>query len=98
MSQIDRSQIEWALAQKGFIRKDGSHRYFHHQYNGKITGIKTYTSHGSQYKTYGDDLLKAMKKELRLDTLQEVRNLLLCPMDTDAYNQKLKSKGLIPSF
>ncbi|HKZ41556.1 MAG TPA: hypothetical protein VJ044_11375 [Candidatus Hodarchaeales archaeon] len=96
MSQVDRDQIERSLPTKGFVREETHHRYFYHEFNGKRTGAYTYTSHGSSYKTYGDPLLKRMKKELRLDTLQEVRRLLECPMDGDQYNKTLKAKGLIP--
>lgn len=95
MSQIDRDQIERSLLKKGFIREDSHHRYFYHEFNGKRTGAFTYTSHGSGYKTYGDPLLKRMKKELRLETLNDVKDLLGCPMDEDQYNEKLKVKGLI---
>ena len=76
--------------------KPGSAKYFMHEYNGKGTGAYAYTSHGSSYKTYGDELLKRMKVELRLESLKEVRDLLLCPMDADAYNNKLVEKGVFP--
>jgi hypothetical protein len=96
MSQIDREQIERSLQKKGFVKEETHHRYFYHEHNGKRTGAFTYTSHGSGYKTYGDTLLKRMKTELRLDTLQEVKKLLECPMDGVQYNEKLKSKGFVP--
>jgi hypothetical protein len=95
VSQIDREQIERALPQKGFVREDTHHRYFYHEYNGKRTGAFTYTSHGSQYKTYSDTLIKRMRQQLRLDSLHEVKDLLLCPMNGDQYNEKLKAKDLI---
>lgn len=95
MPQVSRDQIEHALPRKGFVRKDGSHRYFHFLHKGRDTGIFTYTSHGSQYKAYGDSLLKLMRKQLRLDTMGETRDLLECPMDESQYAQKLKTKGLL---
>lgn len=98
MSQVPRDTIESTLPKKGFVLAPAkqSHKYFYHEYNGKRTGAYTYTSHGSSYKTYGDELLKRMKVELRLETLKEVRDLLLCPMDADAYNNKLIEKGVFP--
>lgn len=96
MSQIDKVKIERALLKKGFVQDDAHHHYFIHKFNGKETGVYTYTSMGSNYKTYGNELLSKMKKQLRLDTMQEVRNLLQCPMGAEEYNQKLKSKNLIP--
>lgn len=98
MSQVPRDTIESTLPKKGFVLDSSkpSHKYFMHEYNGKRTGAYAYTSHGSSYKTYGDELLKRMKVELRLETLKEVRDLLLCPMDADAYNNKLVEKGVFP--
>jgi hypothetical protein len=94
MSQVPRDTIESTLPQKGFVL-DGtkqSHRYFYHEYNGKRTGAYAFTSRGSNYKTYGDELLKRLKVQLRLETLKDVRDLLLCPMDAEAYNNKLIEK------
>lgn len=93
--QIDRRLIESNLPSKGFVEEDTHHRYFHHEYKGRRTGISTYTSHGSQYKTYGDALLRQMKKQLKLDTIQQITDLFQCPLTKDGYNQILKSKGLI---
>ena len=93
--QIDRNEIESSLIAKGFVRDDTHHRYFYHEVKGKRTGLHTYTSHGSDYKTYGDNLLKLMKKQLRLDTLSQVADLFKCPMTGDDYNEIIKRKGLI---
>lgn len=96
MSQVPRDTIESTLPKKGFVLVPAkqSHKYFHHEYNGKKTGAYAYTSHGSNYKTYGDELLKRMRVPLKLDTLKDVKDLLLCPMDADAYNKKLIEKGV----
>lgn len=93
--QIDRKEIESSLVAKGFVEEDTHHRYFYHEIRGKRTGIHTHTSHGSDFKTYGDNLLKLMKKQLRLDTLSEVADLFKCPMTGEAYNDFLKNKKLI---
>lgn len=96
---IPRRIIEKSLPDKGFVREnDHDHRYFYHEYNGRRTGAYTYTSHGSKgYKDYGDELLKRMRVPLHLDYLREVKNLCLCPMDGNDYNQILRRKGLINS-
>ena len=91
--QIDKRTIESSLLSKGFIQKNGPHRYFFHVYAGRETGISTHTSHGSKYKTYGIELLDKMKKQLGL-TLPQLKDLLLCPMKSDQYNQILKSRGV----
>ncbi|MFH2070971.1 MAG: hypothetical protein ABIJ11_07210 [Elusimicrobiota bacterium] len=94
--QIDKREIESSLKSKGFyLQTDRKHRYFHHTYKGKETGISTYTSHGSSYKTYHENLLKEIKKQLHLDSLKQLRDLLKCPMDGFQYNEILKGKGLI---
>jgi len=96
MSQVPRDTIESTLPKKGFVLDPAkqSHKYFMHEYNGKKTGAYAFTSRGTSYKTYGDELLKRMKAQLRLETLNEVKDLLLCPMDADAYNNKLIQKGI----
>jgi len=93
--QIDRRLIESNLPSKGFVEEDTHHRYFYHEYKGRRTGISTYTSHGSQYKSYGDALIRQMKKQLKLDTIKQTADLLQCPLSEDGYNEILKSKGLI---
>ncbi len=92
--QIDRSEIESSLVTKGFKREDSHHCYFYHEVEGKRTGIFTHTSHGSHFKTYGDNLLKQMKRQLRLDTLNQVVDLYKCPMSGKDYNNILKKKDL----
>lgn len=92
--QIDRRHIEASLRKKGFVQEGGDHKYFYHEVNGKRTGAYAYTSRGSGYKTYDENLLTVMKKELRLDSLNQVKRLLECPMDSDEYNAILKQKGI----
>ena len=93
--QVDRSRIESALATKGFVREDTHHRYFYHEHKGKRTGVYTYTSHGSKYKTYPDALLRSMRNQLRLDTTAQLADLVNCPMSQYAYNEHLRGKGLL---
>ena|SRR3972149_1736721 len=96
MPSIPRRIIEASLLIKGFVKEDGTHHcYFHHEYKGKRTGSYTYTSHGSGFKEYDDNLLNQMKKQLRLKRFGEVRDLLKCPMTKDLYNEKLREDGLI---
>ncbi len=83
------------MVAKGFVKEDSHHRYFYHEVKGKRTGISTHTSHGSDYKTYGDNLLRLIKKQLRLDALSQVVDLLKCPMTGDDYNGILKKKDLL---
>ena len=94
--QVDKRKIESSLVKKGFIRDEATHHtYFYHEYNGKRTGIYTYTSHGSRSKGYGNRLLNMMKKQLKLDNLYQIVDLFKCPMSEEEYNQILKEKGLL---
>ena len=95
---IERKLIETSLLKKGFVQEGGDHKYYYHEFNGKRTGAYAYVSRGSQYKTYDDNLLSAIKKELRLDTLREAKNLLECPMSKDEYNSILRKKGILVKF
>jgi len=92
--QIDKRKIESNLPKKGFVIGDETHHnYFHHTYQGKVTGIYTYTSCGSTPKTYGDNLIKMMKNQLKLNKNKEVFNLCTCPMDGEEYNKILIKNG-----
>lgn len=94
--QVNRRVIEQSLSRKGFEKKvDGHHRYFHHMYKGLATGAYAYTSHGSDYRSYGRELLGRMKGELKLRTMGEVVDLVKCPMSGEQYNDVLRSKGLL---
>ncbi len=95
--QFDRRSIESALAAKGFVREDTHHRYFYHEHQGRRTGVHTYTSHGSGFKTYGDPLLRSMRQQLRLETVAQLADLVSCPMSRDDYNEHLRGKGLLPA-
>lgn len=93
--QIDRRKIESSLLKKGFVKEEAAdHKYFYHEYNGKRTGISTHTSHGSGYKTYGDNLISMIKRQLRLDTNNQIRDFLLCPMTSAEYIQILTEKNI----
>jgi len=94
---VERSLIESHLKSKGFLEKKDNphHRYYHHKYNGKFTGAYAYTSRGSKYKTYDISLIKRMKKELKLDSVREVVDLLKCPMSEEQYNAILQEKGAL---
>ncbi|MBM3300296.1 MAG: type II toxin-antitoxin system HicA family toxin [Deltaproteobacteria bacterium] len=94
--KVDGRQAEKSLQNKGFQR-DASHDhvYFFHRFKGKETGIKNYVSHSAKYTDIGPDNLKSMMRQLRLQTLQQVRDLLECPMTEDDYNGFLRRLGLL---
>lgn len=97
MAAIARRKLERALARKGFRKEEASrdHCFWWFYYQGKRTLIFTKISRGSGYKDYGDDLLNKVKLQLRLDTIQQLRDLVNCPITEQDYILHLKRKGII---
>lgn len=95
MKSIDRREAESSLGEKGFVCDDRDHRFWYFWYKGKRTIVRTKVSTGTQYKTLGNDILIAMKRQLYLDTLSDLKDLLKCPIDLEQYMQILLSKGKI---
>jgi len=88
--KISRAEIRKNLPQKGFKKKtSGHHIYFHHEYNGVETGVKTYISHSAKQRDIAGDLLSSMRKQLRLDSMKETVALIKCPMDKKEYEKIL---------
>ncbi len=83
--------IEKALLAKGFKVEQTHHEYFWFYYNGKRTHIKTRISHGK--KEYGPNLISAIKKQLKLQSKQQIEDLLNCPMSEEDYIELLRSNG-----
>jgi hypothetical protein len=97
MAAILRRDLERALSRKGF-REDGTgrdHRFLWFYYQDQKTSIYTKISRGSGYKDYGDDLLRKVKLQLHLDTVQQLRDLVRCAMTEQDYIRHLKNKGII---
>ena len=91
---IERRKIENGLLGKGFIKDNKDHRIFRLIVDGKITCIKTLTSHGSKYKDYGDSLLNLMKKELRLESKSQLIKLINCALEYRDYVSYLKVNNI----
>lgn len=94
MATVKRDAVERALPTKGFDVEEGDHRYFHHTYRGKRTGVYTKVSRGKKYADLGNDLVHAMKRQLGLQTTRDFRDLVECPMSGADYIAKLKQSGL----
>jgi len=98
MKALPREEIETSLQNKGFQRdEERDHIFYYFFYKGKKTKVRTKISRGSKYKDYGTDLLKMMKRDLYLDRLNELGDLLVCPMDESQYISILLNKGIISS-
>lgn len=90
---ISRRRAERSLKQKGFVQDNTDHRMFYLYVEGRKTSIFTYTSHGG--KEIDDSLLNLMRRELRLQTNRQARDLLLCPMTGEAYVRWLREHGIL---
>lgn len=92
---MDRNKLEQSLRKKGFVMDNTKdHRYFHLEVNGKRPGISTKTSHGSK-KTLGNSLQSEIKRQLRLDNNNQLRELVDCPLSHDDYIDILRKKGWV---
>lgn len=95
MSDRDRADIHKALVSKGFIEITGTnHDLFILEVEGKKTQVSTFTSRGSKYKSYGTNLLGAMKQQLKL-TSSELLQLIDCPLTYDRYIELLKERSIL---
>ena len=75
---VERRIAKRSLTQKGFQEnKSGHHIYYHHIYQGKITGVSTHISHTKKQRDIDDNLLLLMKRELKLDTTPKDIEVLL---------------------
>lgn len=87
---ISVAKAQQALLAKGFVEKQKQdHLYFFH-YNaaGEKTGAYTYFSGGGRKATeVSAQLMGRMRRELHLDTLKQVNDLLTCPMTAAEYVQ-----------
>jgi hypothetical protein len=98
MNEIPRRKIRQSLENKGFILDQGrgDHDWYYFFHNGKkFKQVCAKISRGSHYKTYHSRLIDRMKKLLQLDSLQDTKDLLECPMDKNQYLLMLKEKGII---
>jgi hypothetical protein len=91
MAQRDAGDIKKALLQKGFYSENSDHTFFYYEDN---QNIFTKISHGSKYKSYGDDLLGKMSRQLKI-TKSELLKFIDCPLRKEDYLIILRAKGLI---
>ena len=93
--QMDRRRIVEGLQRKGFEKDDTrDHTYFFFKVGDKYTGVDTHVSRGTGYKTLQDSLLAAMKRQLRLQSLTELCDLVNCPMSEERYRVILSQQGV----
>ncbi len=81
------------LKKKGFVEDQRHHIYLTYFCDGKMTTAYTYFSHSGM--DISDNLIGLIKKQLKLNTNQETKDLLCCPMNQEQYSAIL-STGFTP--
>lgn len=90
---LERSKVQSNLPKKGFVETDDRrHIFYHFHHNGKKTHIHTMVSHGSKYKTLGDDLVSAMARQCKLTT-KNFKRLAECTVSHEDYVKLLEEAG-----
>ena len=98
MAPLERKVIEKGLLEKGFRVDNKDHRYYVLYYNNQKTTIRTKISTSSKkHRVYGDDLLLAIRRQLKFDSMYLLRQFLLCFVSYKQYIQLLTEKGILKS-
>lgn len=92
--EIDVELLEKSLLKKGFTENNTHHKTFYHQYKGKFTSVYTKISHGA--KTYSNDFVSVVKRQLKFNSPNELRDFVSCKISGDEYNEILIKKGVFP--
>ncbi|OQA17299.1 MAG: hypothetical protein BWY64_02147 [bacterium ADurb.Bin363] len=93
MSKYLTSDFEKALLKKGFQEYTTHHKMFLFYWKGKKTDIRTRISHGE--KDFDDSLLNQRKKQIKLNTKQQIIDFINCPMSKEYYINFLINIGKI---
>jgi hypothetical protein len=93
---LDSSFVKPGLVKKGFSVEQGKDLIFRHYYKGKRSGPWTKISHGPRHDIH-DGLVSQMRKQLKLQTAKQVRDLCQCPMSEADYIKILQNQGDLPT-
>jgi hypothetical protein len=86
-------EVRKNLKKKGFVEESNHHVFLHHEVEGRRTGAYTYVPHGKAKQDVGHDIERSMKLQLALQTTEQVRRLVECPMDSAEYLAILRVSG-----
>jgi len=91
---IKSNKLQKALSAKGFQRSNHHHKLYIFYCDGKRTDIKTMVSHGANHDI-GPPLLSKIKKQLLLDSMEQLIDLIECPLTKDDLERIYEDKGKI---
>lgn len=83
MASIKTRKILGSLMSKGFVLSESDHSILTLYVNDKKMPIYTKISHGKS--EYGDNLINKVKNQLKLDSRQQLEDLINCPMSYEEY-------------
>ncbi len=90
-----KAKVETGLKNKGFKKTEGDHHYFAYvTLEGKVTSIKTKTSHTPKMKDIPDNILSQMAKQCQLSK-SDFLALIDCSFSQESYELRLKQERKI---
>jgi hypothetical protein len=95
---IKSNKAKRSLSKKGFRTSETHHTYYAFYYNGIKTDCYTYFSQGSA-RDIDIEILALMKSQLKLNSIQQVRDLLSCPLkEADLIDVLIENKIIEPEL
>jgi len=83
------------IREKFDVRERKTHHKFFEIYYKNKKICMTYCSYGAKGKDIPDSILAKIKRQLRLEKLEQLYKLKECPMKADDYLNLLKQKNVI---
>ncbi len=77
------------------VEKSNTHHVYYRVYFKDKRILRVYCSHNNKGSDISDGILSKIKKELFLDSSQQLRDLINCPMSSDDYFDLLKEKNIL---
>ena len=91
----EKRDVEDALRRKGFETEERHHHYFLYKcLDGRLSRIRTRTSHSAKVKSLSDQLLSQMASQCKI-TKKEFLELVDCQMSQDIYEKLLNERNFL---
>ena len=92
---LKKTELRKSLLQKGFVEvKATKHEKYRFYYRGREVGISLVLSRGRR-EDLRDTLCSIIKREMRLDSSNQLRDFSKCTMERLGYETILKAKKII---
>src|SRR6266581_355813 len=95
MTTFKRRVMLGSLTAKGFLPAENDHTFLFLWVGGKKTAVRTKVSHGSGSEEIGEPLLSIMKRQMKLESKQQLTDLIECPLDHTGYVAILRKGGVL---